>query len=246
MDGTLDTRLPSLTKGLFGRLRQGASTDWEAYIEHPFVRGIADGTLRPEHFRRFLVQDYLYLLQYARVCALAIHKSDSVADMRAASATVSGLLDTELSMHLDYCRGWGLDEAALQAEPASIELLAYTGFMLDRAQAGDLLDLLAVLAACLVGYAEVGIRLADDPATVHDGNPYRSWIEMYSGPKYLGLAEAGIVRLNEMAEARGGEARFATLLRDFRTTVRLEASFWSGAMAPDLSATTSPAKGLAR
>ena len=230
MDSNVDTRFPSLTQGLFGRLRQGSAAEWEAYVGHPFVRGLADGSLRPEHFRRFLVQDYLYLLQYARTCALAIHKSDTVEDMRAASATVSGLLDTELSMHLSYCRGWGLDEETLQAEPASIELLAYTGFMLDRAQAGDLLDLLTVLAACLGGYAEVGLRLDADPATRRVGNPYLSWIEMYSGPKYLGLAEAGIARLNRMAEARGGEARFATLLRDFRTTVRLEASFWTGAM----------------
>ncbi len=230
MDGMIETRLPSLRSGLFGRLREGAASEWDAYVGHPFVRGIADGTLDPGHFRRFLVQDYLYLLQYARVCALAVYKSDSVHDMRSAAATVSGLLDTELSMHLAYCRGWSLDEDALQAEPASIELLAYTGFMLDRAQAGDLLDLMAVLAACLVGYAEVGIRLGADPATRRVGNPYHSWIEMYSGDTYVGLAEAGIVRLNAMAEARGGERRFAALLRDFRTTVRLEASFWSGAM----------------
>lgn len=231
MHSAIDTRFPSLTQGLFGRLRQGAASEWEAYVGHPFVRGLADGTLAPAHFRRFLVQDYLYLLQYARVCALAIYKSDSVDDMRAAATTVSGLLNTELSMHLSYCRGWGLDETALQAEPASIELLAYTGFMIDRAQAGDLLDLLAVLAACLGGYAEVGLRLAADPTTRRDGNPYLSWIEMYSGDTYLGLAEAGIARLNAMAEARGGDARFAVLLRDFRTTVRLEASFWTGAMA---------------
>ncbi len=231
MGDALEVRLPSLDTGLFGQLRRGAAAEWEAYVGHPFVRGIADGTLRPEHFRRFLVQDYLYLLQYARVCALAVYKADSVHDMRSAAATVSGLLDTELAMHLGYCRGWGLDEDALQAEPASIELLAYTGFMLDRAQAGDLLDLMAVLAACLVGYAEVGVRLGSDPATRREGNPYWSWIAMYSGDKYLGLAEDGIVRLNAMAEARGGTTRFATLLRDFRTTVRLEAAFWTGAMA---------------
>lgn len=230
MDAVIDAKLPSFGQGLFGRLRQGAAGEWAAYVGHPFVRGLADGTLAPEHFRRFLVQDYLYLLQYARACALAIYKSDTVEDMRVASATVSGLLQTELSMHLAYCRDWDLDEDALQAEPASIELLAYTGFMLDRAQAGDLLDLLAVLSACLGGYAEVGVRLGADPATRRDGNPYLSWIEMYSGEKYLGLAETGIARLNAMAEARGGDARFPILLRDFRTAVRLEASFWTGAM----------------
>lgn len=230
--------LPWIEAGLFGRLRAAALPEWNSYVRHPFVQGLADGTLPQACFRRFLVQDYLYLLQYARAYALAIYKSDTVDDMRVAASIVSGLLQTELGMHLSYCREWGLDEVALQAEPASIELLAYTGFMLDRAQTGDLLDLLAVLAACLAGYAEVGARLAADPGTRRTGNPYLSWIEMYSGEKYLQLAASGIARLNTMAVDRGGDARFAFLLRDFRTTVRLEASFWTGAMSGPVESMT--------
>ncbi len=223
--------LPGLEDGLFGRLRQGAAEEWAAYVGHPFVRGLGDGTLAPDRFRHFLVQDYLYLLQYARACALAITKSDTLAEMRAAAQTVSGLLVGELSLHVEYCRGWGLDEAALQAQPASIETLAYAGFVLDRAQSGDLLDLVSVLSACLVGYAEVGARLAVDPGTRRAGNPYLSWIKTYSGPAYVALARDGIARLNALGETRGGEARFPMLLRDFRTAVRLETAFWGGAMA---------------
>ena len=223
--------LPGLDEGLFGRLRAGAAAEWEAYVSHPFVRGLGDGTLAPERFRHFLVQDYLYLLQYARASALAITKADTLAEMRAAAQAVSGLLVGELSLHVEYCSGWGLDEAALQAQPASIETLAYAGFVLDRAQSGDLLDLVSVLSACLVGYAEVGVRLASDPRTRREGNPYLSWIETYSGPAYRALARDGIARLNALGGTRGGEARFPMLLRDFRTAVRLETAFWGGAMA---------------
>lgn len=230
MDQTDDTAMPWLTQGLFGRLRATAVDEWSAYVGHPFVRGLADGSLHPQHFRNFLVQDYLYLLHYARAYALAIHKSDTLEDMRSAAATVSGLLLAELSMHLSYCRDWGLDEATLQAKPASIETLAYSGFILDRAQAGDLLDLLSVLSACLAGYAEIGARLIADPRTKRDGNPYFFWIETYSGETYRELAAAGIARLDALAEARGGEARFPMLLRDFRMAVRLECAFWTGAM----------------
>ncbi len=231
MEDGVSRLLPGLEDGLFGQLRASAATEWEAYVGHPFVRGLGDGTLAPERFRHFLVQDYLYLLQYARASALAITKADTLAEMRAAAQTVSGLLVGELSLHVEYCGRWGLDEAALQAQPASIETLAYAGFVLDRAQSGDLLDLVSVLSACLVGYAEVGARLASDPRTRREGNPYLSWIETYSGPTYMGLARDGIARLNALGGTRGGEARFPMLLRDFRTAVRLETAFWGGAMA---------------
>lgn len=222
--------LPGLEDGLFGRLRRGAASEWAGYVEHPFVRGLGDGSLSADRFRHFLVQDYIYLLHYARASALAITKSDTLAEMRAAAQTVSGLLVGEMSLHVEYCRGWGLDEHALQAEPASVETLAYSGFVLDRAQSGDLLDLVSVLSACLVGYAEIGARLACDPATRRDGNPYLSWIESYSGPAYMALARDGIARLNALGGTRGGDGRFPMLLRDFRTAVRLETAFWDGSM----------------
>jgi thiaminase/transcriptional activator TenA len=231
MTHSIESMVPGLESGLFGRLRREAAEEWTAYVGHPFVRGLADGTLPEECFRHFLVQDYLYLLQYARACALAIYKSDTLAEMRAGAQTVSGLLLTELSLHVDFCRGWGLDEDALQAQPAAIETLAYSGFVLDRAQSGDLLDLLSVLSACLVGYAEIGARLGADPATRREGNPYLSWIETYSGAAYTELAGSGIARLNALGATRGGDVRFPLLLRDFRMAVRLECAFWSGAMA---------------
>lgn len=232
MDWNADTAMPWVGRGLFGRLRAASSTEWTAYTRHAFVRGLADGSLPAAQFRRFLVQDYQYLLQYARAYGLAIYKSDTLEDMQAAAATVWGLLQDEMSLHLAFCGEWGLDADAIRAEPASMELLAYSGFMLDRAQAGDLLDLLSVLSACLVGYAEVGARLMADPATRRDGNPYFAWIETYSGETYLQLAQAGVDRLNRLGETRGGDGRFDRLLTDFRTAVRLEAAFWSGAMAP--------------
>ena len=39
---------------------------WEAYNKHPFVLGIQNGTLDREKFRYYIVQDYLYLEDYAK------------------------------------------------------------------------------------------------------------------------------------------------------------------------------------
>ena len=93
--------------GLFRRLRDACAAEWEAYTWHPFVRGLSDGTLPLAAFRRYLVQDYLFLLHFARAEALAVVKAESVEAMREKAAAVGAILD-ETRMHLSYCADWGL------------------------------------------------------------------------------------------------------------------------------------------
>ena len=101
------------------------------------------------------MQDYLFLLHFARAWGLAIYKSDTLAEMRRAQSLVAATLDVEIGLHIEYCRGWGLSEAAMAAEPEALETIAYTRFVLDRGLAGDRLDLEVALAPCIVGYAEI-------------------------------------------------------------------------------------------
>ena len=49
----------------FERLKTGAFAEWRAYTEHPFTAGLADGTLPEVAFRHYLVQDYLFLIEFA-------------------------------------------------------------------------------------------------------------------------------------------------------------------------------------
>ncbi len=211
---------------LMARLRAASPAEWAAYTGHPFVRGMADGTLPEAAFRHYLVQDYLFLVHFARAYGLAVYKSDSIEDMRSAAAAVSGILDVEMGLHVEYCAGWGLAEAEMAAADEDPACMAYTRFVLERGVAGDILDLHTALAPCAVGYGEIGLALARDPATRRAGNPYLSWIEMYSGAEYLDLARAAVAQLDRLAARRGGEARFAALSRDFRAATVLEAAFW--------------------
>src|SRR5450759_2322263 len=70
----------------FERLKTGASAEWRAYTEHPFTNGLADGSLAEAAFRHYLVQDYLFLTEFARAYALSVYKSPKLADMREAAA----------------------------------------------------------------------------------------------------------------------------------------------------------------
>ena len=97
----------------------------ERQLAHPTVRGIANGDLEPARFRSWLVQDYLFLLHFARAEALAVVKAESVEAMREKAAAVGAILD-ETRMHLAYCAGWGLAEAEVRSAPESAETVSYT------------------------------------------------------------------------------------------------------------------------
>jgi thiaminase/transcriptional activator TenA len=211
---------------LFPRLVAASDRDWRAYIRHPFVLLLANGELPEVCFRRYLVQDYLFLIHFARAWGLAIYKSDSLGEMRRAQRLVAATLDVEIGLHIDYCRGWGLSEAAMAGEPEALETVAYTRFVLDRGLAGDRLDLEVALAPCVIGYAVIAAERVADPATRFEGNPYREWLEMYAGPDYQELAREAATALDEQFARRGGEGRFSSLAGTFAAASRLEADFW--------------------
>src|SRR5713226_3204363 len=215
-----------MTGELFRRLVAAAGDVWPAYTRHEFVLRLATGELPEAAFRRYLVQDYRFLLHFARAWGLAVYKSDTLAEMRRAQALVAATLETEIGLHIEYCRGWGLSEAAMAREPEALETIAYTRFVLDRGVAGDRLDLEVALAPCIVGYAVIAAERIGDPGTRLAGNRYREWLEMYAGSDYQGLAREAAAALDEQFARRGGEGRFLSLAANFATAARLEADFW--------------------
>src|SRR3546814_311431 len=181
----------------YARLIAACPASWAAYTRHPFVAGLADGSLPERAFRHYLAQDYLFLIHFARAYALAASKADRLDDLRYAAATLSALTDTEMKLHVQYCAAWGMTEADMAAVPEDPACVAYTRYVLDRGHAGDLLDLHAALAPCVVGYGVIGARLAADPATRRGaGNPYDAWIATYSGEEYAEVVARQSTRLN--------------------------------------------------
>lgn len=211
--------------GLFRRLKDANAADWRAYIWHPFVQGIAEGSLPLTAFKRYLVQDYLFLVQFTRAFALAAYKAESLDAFRDKAAAIQALLH-EMTLHLGYCAEWGISERAVLAEPEAAETVAYTRWVLDRGLAGDILDLEVALAPCTVGYGEIALMIEASTTRFRDDNPYESWIAMYAGAEYQALARGAAARLDALGESHGGEARFASLSADFAKAARLEAAFW--------------------
>ncbi len=209
---------------IFDRLKAAAITDWKSYIDHDFVLRLGAGTLPQAAFRAYLVQDYLFLIQFARAYALATYKSRVIADMRIAQAGLSAILD-EMDLHIRLCDRWGLSPEKIEATPEHQATIAYTRFVLDCGAAGDLLDLHVALAPCVVGYAEIGRNLAAKVGAFSD-HPYREWISEYASESYQNVAVAARRHLDDLAARSMTERRFAELVTLFGKASRLEVEFW--------------------
>lgn len=215
----------------FAAWRAAAGPAWDAYTCHPFVEGLRDGTLPRAAFLDYLVQDYLFLFHFARAWALAAAKAETLAEMRIAAATVEALVNAEMRLHVATCAAAGIPETALRSAEEKPANLAYTRFVLEAGWSGDLLDLLAALAPCMLGYGEIGLRLASDGAA-----PYRDWIDAYGGAPYQETCRA-VGRLVDAAAARrlgpnpATAPRWPGLAARFRTATVLEAGFWDMGLA---------------
>lgn len=211
---------------LFDRLRDGAAADWQAYVGHAFVDGLARGTLPEAAFRHYLVQDYLFLIHFARAYALAVVKAEDLAGMRSAAATLDALINHEMGLHVEFCKAWGISAEEMEQAPEAPECMAYTRYVLDRGLAGDVLDLKVALSPCVVGYRDIAVAITERPDFRGEDNRYLPWIEMYAGKDYGAVADDAIAELDRLASVRATEARMPSLIRTFAESCRLEAAFW--------------------
>ncbi|QDY68330.1 TenA family protein [Qingshengfaniella alkalisoli] len=211
----------------FALLRDAAGQTWADYTHHTFVEGLRDGTLPREAFLRYLVQDYIFLMHFGRAWALGVVKSETPEEMKACAATVDGLINQELQLHVGICAKEGLNEDDLFNTPEHPSNLAYTRYVMDAGQSGDLADLLVCLAPCVMGYGEIGLRLAEKAGDT----PYREWIDTYASEDYQNVCrEAGAVLDAALARRIGDDLtaapRWSRLSHRFTTATRLEIDFW--------------------
>ena len=153
--------------------------------------------------------------------SLLVAKSSTYAEFAAAAEVVLSVVK-EHNMHVSFCAQWGVDLAELESTPESTACTAYGAYIMDvgikgasrdfrsvkleiHAREGDAASLLIALAACLLGYGEVGLwlqREAKRPqswAKLED-NPYKAWIDDYAGESYQAAVKVGIGACGNYAE----------------------------------------------
>ena len=206
------------------RLHDAAAPVWEACLRHPFVTGIGDGTLDMEKFRYFMLQDYLYLFDYARVFALGVVKARDPELMRVFAANVDASLGGEMKIHRAYMKRLDITEEQVFSIKPALANLSYTNYMLSVAQTGGPMEIVASILACSWSYAEIGQALAAIPGAAE--HPfYGEWIRGYASEEYAATNQA-LIELMDSLAADAGEEQLAYLTDVFVNCSRYELGFW--------------------
>jgi len=205
------------------RLRTKVHAIWEAQHQHLFVRGIGDGTLDLDRFKFWVRQDYLFLIEYARLLALAAARSPDLETMMRFAELVSATLQTEMSLHRSYAAEFGISREELEGESKAPATQGYTDFLLRMATTGDFGQLVAALLPCMWGFSEIGQRLAQGRRPAAER--YAKWIEMYAAGEFAELAQSCRDLLDRLAEGLP-ERDLRRLEEAFITSSRYEWQIW--------------------
>lgn len=198
-----------------------AATLWEenaelarAALEHPFVRGLGDGSLPLSSFQGYVAQDSFFLESFARAYALALAHSPDREGMADFAGLVAGVME-ELGLHESYAGEWGVDLGGVTPGEAT---LSYTGFLLSTAALKSPGETCAAMAPCMRLYVFLGQSLAEEGYA--EDNPYTHWIETYSDPGFEALA-AKLEALLDRYVSDPAAARAA-----YRRAMELELAFF--------------------
>jgi thiaminase II len=193
--------------------RDDVQKPWKEYTQHEFVQRVGDGTLPLEKFMYYLVQDYLFLVQFARATALSAYKSSDLDDIGRSVQQVATLQE-EIKLHIDFCQEYGLSEEDIIKQEEDQATTAYTRYVLDIGQSQDWLALQIAQLPCLIGYGIIAKRLYEDPNTIRVGSRYWKWIEQYVDTAYREAMMRG-TDLIEKHAAKLSPSRVEELARIF-------------------------------
>jgi thiaminase (transcriptional activator TenA) len=205
------------------RLRQKAAGIWEAQHQHPFVRGIGDGTLSLEKFKFWLRQDYRFLIEYARLLAVAAARSPDLETMTHFATLLKETVETEMNLHRAYATEFEISREELEQELPAPTTRGYSDFLLRVAATGDFAELAAALLPCMWAFSEIGQRLAMQSAP--SDKRYAQWIAMYSSREFADLAQWCRDLLDSLA-AGLPERDLQELEAAFLASSRYEWQFW--------------------
>ena len=173
---------------------------WKSYNEHPFVKGIQDGSLDKDKFKYYIMQDYLYLKEYAKVYAMALVKCENIEQMKFCQNSINGILEDESATHIWYLKNFGEKIEELEDYKIKEANENYTSYMKSIALTGDLLDTMVSVLPCAWSYYYIGKKLKETYKENLEDNFYKSWIESYSCEGYEQVARTSIEFVNTLSE----------------------------------------------
>lgn len=210
--------------GTTQQLLDYAAEVWTAYNEHPFVLGIQNGTLEREKFRFYMIQDYLYLGDYAKIFALGVAKATNLSNAMLFSKYIS-VMNGELNVHSNYMARLGITQEDIDSAKRSLDSLSYTSYMLRVAYEETEVEIVAAILACAYSYEVIAKKMVENNPAAVDDEFYGSWISGYVSEEYSEENRVLIELLDDMTKSYT-PAQTEHLKEVFLACSRYEMAFW--------------------
>ncbi len=196
---------------------------FQRIIVHPFVTGLADGSLDEAAFRHYVIQDALYLKEFGRALALLAGQAESSQDLLLFAEHARMNTFVELSVLHLFLSHWGLDADFLATVEPAPACVLYTSYFLKVAHSRPFHEILGALLSCYWLYWKVGQVLLAKPKSY---NPlYCKWIETYGGEAYARMVEEVLVVVNRIGENLSLAER-ERVVGHVLITAKMEYCFW--------------------
>jgi len=205
-------------------LRQQYHSLWERMVTHPFVCEMGEGTLPVAAFRRYFLQDYVFVNDLVAMTALGMAKAPNLTVANPLNQFLTGILNPENDLFVRAFKELGASEAAYTSASANPTTQAFGDFLMRVGLEGTFEDVLMILYVTEGTYLDWGRRLLE--AGKQPDNPvYREWIELH-GPAVLGDLVGWLCEHLDRAELGHRRTRLEQI---FRTALRYEYLFWEAA-----------------
>lgn len=217
---------------VFNLLKEKNLKNWLLYTKHDFVNLLSSDSLEEKYFLNYLIQDYLFLIQFSKAWSLAVLKSDTLEEMKIAANTVNDLINFEMELHIKLCGSYNISKNDLESANEENENIAYTRYVLELGYSGDFLDLLSALAPCVLGYGEIGINGKNFKINTP---MYKKWIDTYSSDEYQDVCKNVANLIDQAFLLRLGSDYVNTykwnkVNKIFNKATLLEIDFWNMAL----------------
>ena len=203
-------------------LWQGIGDIYRGILVHPFLTGLTDGSLPQGTFAFYVVQDALYLRQYAQALAAIASRAPDAAGTEMFARHAADAVAVERALHESLLTDLGIDPAAASAAKPAPTNLAYTSYLLAAIYGGSYADGIGAILPCYWIYWEVGKELQ------RRGSPdprYQRWIDTYGGEEFGAAVRAVLAVTDELGPVLAPRER-ERVHQHFRVTSRYEWMFW--------------------
>ena len=207
------------------RLLNVSKEIWEAYHEHPFVKGIADGSLDKEKFKYYMIQDYLYLIDYTKVFALGAAKAKDLSAMKLFAGYTHAILDGEMDIHRDYMARLGITPEEAETANVALDNLSYTSYMLRVAYEEGQAEVAAAILSCAVSYEVIAKKIVEKYPEALNHPFYGEWVSGYVADAYHEENQVLIDLMDRLSDGYS-EKQLQHLEEIFMACSRYEMAFW--------------------